>query len=195
MKKIDSGNVFDLIERANTDRNAAYSLGTMYLRGDGEHSLDAQRAFYYLRRSMDLGCVSAAVLLGFMYKYGEWGFPRDKVMATHYLLYAHSLDPHDEIILYELLDMYFHGDSGKPYNTGGGMQILEFAVEENETYSAFASYLLALIYHEGRYGIKKNLKKAEKYCTIALKKGYSGRKIEILLEQIKDAASGNKKNA
>ncbi|RHM41772.1 tetratricopeptide repeat protein [Butyricimonas virosa] len=192
---VDSAHIFDLIERADTDKEAAYELGAKFLHGIGVPH-DELRAFYYLRQAMDLGSMKAVELFGLIYKYGEWDLRRNTEMAITEFEFLLNSMPQDETIIYEILNLYFHGDSGKPFDADKGISTLEWVAQDDEPFSAFANYLLALIYHEGRYGIKKDLKKAEEYCAIALEKGYSEWKIEKLLERIdKDAASENKESA
>ena len=84
--------------------------------------------------------------------------------------------PQDETIIYEILNLYFHGDSGKPFDADKGISTLEWVAQDDEPFSAFANYLLALIYHEGRYGIKKDLRKPRNIVLLLLRKGIlSGR--------------------
>ena len=63
---VDSAHIFDLIERADTDKEAAYELGAKFLHGIGVPH-DELRAFYYLRQAMDLGSMKAVELFGLIY--------------------------------------------------------------------------------------------------------------------------------
>lgn len=167
IEKKNPEQLFRLIVHANENGNSAYELATMYLHGIGLPH-DEQKAFYYLRHAMDLGNEKAVELFGLIYKYGEWDFRRNALKAAQYFEEAYINYNQNDISLYEALNAYFYGDSGKPLDVEKGIGLLEIAAYEN----GFANYFLGNIYSQGLYGVEKNEEMAEKYYLLANEKGY-----------------------
>ena len=60
-KEMDSEMLFDLIRKANRDKDAAFELGAMYLNGN-KVCQDTQRAIFYFQQASRLGHSGVEVL-------------------------------------------------------------------------------------------------------------------------------------
>ena len=53
-KEMDSEMLFELVRKADTDKDAAFKLGVMYLNGNNVCQ-DTQRALFYFQQASELG--------------------------------------------------------------------------------------------------------------------------------------------
>lgn len=123
--------IFNLIKSANTDQDAAFKLGQMYLNGDGVKQ-DAQKAKFYLEQAEELGHSEVSALYGFLYKYGASGFVKDLAKAAGYFEVAGLFsEPMDEALLWEAINLYLYGgENGEPLDEKYGFGLL-LSMREN----------------------------------------------------------------
>ena len=59
--------LFDLIRKADTDKDAAFELGMLYLNGNNICQ-DTQRALFYFQQASELGHLGVEVIYAYLYK-------------------------------------------------------------------------------------------------------------------------------
>ena len=169
---------WNLIIGSRTQAGTAYELATRYLY-DKSSGYNRQKVIFYLHRAMDLGSLKATELLGYIYKFGDFEFTRDFDLALHYFKFAEMCGSKDAF--YEILDIYFHGNNGEPYNAEEGVEFLDYFANN----SVFANLLLSCIYRYGIYGIKQDIRLAVSHHSKAIKIG--GADVEEMYEELKSS--------
>lgn len=165
-----AGAVFKLIKSANTDSEAAFKLGLMYLNGEGVKQ-DTQKARFYLDQASRLGHLEVEALYGFLYKYGAPYFAKDLEKAAIYFEVAGLFaEPMNEVLLWEAINLYlFGGEDGEPIDEEKGFGLL---LSMGEHYNiVYVQYLLGEAYEEGLWGQKKDKDKSNEWYAKAKEQG------------------------
>ena len=80
-KEMDSEMLFDLIRKANRDKDAAFELGAMYLNGN-KVCQDTQRAIFYFQQASRLGHSGVEAIYAYLYKCGAPNFEPNLLKAA-----------------------------------------------------------------------------------------------------------------
>ena len=79
--------LFDLIRKADTDKDAAFELGMLYLNGNNICQ-DTQRALFYFQQASELGHLGVEVIYAYLYKCGAPNFEPNLIKAAESFEFA-----------------------------------------------------------------------------------------------------------
>lgn len=156
-KEMDSEMLFDLIRKANRDKDAAFELGAMYLNGN-KVCQDTQRAIFYFQQASRLGYSGVEAIYAYLYKCGAPNFEPNLLKAAACFeyagLYASDDVEMDEPLLWEAVNLWLYGgDKETPLNEENGVELLEIMCERGMPYAMF---LMGEAYAKGLWGENKD---------------------------------------
>lgn len=163
--EMPSAKLYDLIKRADTDKDAAFELGMMYLNG---HQIpqDTQRAMFYFEQASRLGHLGTDAIYGYLYKYGAPNLAPNPLKAAECFEFAGLYTNYngvltDETLLWEAVNLWLYGGKEKtPLNKERGVDLLKAMCARGVSY---AMALMAEIYSKGLWGIAKDENAANKW--------------------------------
>ncbi len=138
-KEMDSEMLFELVRKADTDKDAAFKLGVMYLNGNNVCQ-DTQRALFYFQQASELGHSGVEAIYAYLYKCGAPNFEPNLFKAAEYFElagFSHNGDEVvDETLLWEAVNIWFNGGiAGTALSEQRGLDLLDI-MEEKEIYYA-----------------------------------------------------------
>ena len=149
--------LFNLIKNTDTDSEAAFTLGMMYLKGLNVEQ-NTHKAMFYLNQARSLGHDKADITFAYLYKYGAPDLEKDPLEAAEFFRCAalFSKDEFkelafvDEDALWEAFNLFLYGgESREPLCVRSALSVLS---DLREKRSPYALYLTGEIYHKGLYG-------------------------------------------
>ena len=159
-------NLFSLIKNTDTDPEAAFTLGMMYLKGQKVEQ-DTHKAMFYLNQARNLGHDKADITFAYLYKYGAPDLEKDPLEAAEFFRCAGLHDSHgfkkyiEEDALWEAFNLFLYGgESRKPLCVRSALSVLR---DLSNKKSPYALYLTGEIYAKGLYGETENLEVAYKF--------------------------------
>ena len=157
-KEMDSEMLFDLIRKANRDKDAAFELGMLYLNGN-KVCQNTQRAIFYFQQASKLGHSGVEAIYAYLYKCGAPNFEQNPLKAAECfefagLYIANNAVETDETLLWEAVNLWFYGGEGEtPLDEKRGVELLEIMCERGVPYAMF---LLGETYAKGLWGKTKD---------------------------------------
>lgn len=97
--------LFNLIKNTDTDPEAAFKLGMMYLKGQNVEQ-NTHKAMFYLNQARNLGHDKADITFAYLYKYGAPDLEKDPLEAAEFLGVRHYFLKMDLRNLYSLTRMH-----------------------------------------------------------------------------------------
>ena len=160
------------------------AMGLLYYNGDGVKQ-DFTKAAYWLEKAAEQGDADSQNSIGEMYRQGE-GVEQDSDRAIYW--YEAAIENGDGIAAYRLAAMYYHGD-GVARDYSKALELLnsinidysEDDPDDLDDLQGDMQYYLALIYKEGGYGAKRDLRLAVEWAGLAAFKG-SEEAVQLLRE-------------
>lgn len=146
--------LFDLIRKADTDKDAAFELGMLYLNGNNICQ-DTQRALFYFQQASELGHLGVEVIYAYLYKCGAPNFEPNLIKAAESFEFAGLyIDDTDETLLWEAVNLWFYGEEGEtPLDEKRDVELLEIMCERGVSYAMF---LMGETYAKGLWGKTKD---------------------------------------
>ena len=96
--------MFNLIKNTDTDPEAAFKLGMMYLKGQNVEQ-NTHKAMFYLNQARNLGHDKADITFAYLYKYGAPDLEKDPLEAAEFFRCA-ALFSKDGFNLHSLTRMH-----------------------------------------------------------------------------------------
>lgn len=168
--------LFNLIKNTDTDSEAAFTLGMMYLKGLNVEQ-NTHKAMFYLNQARSLGHDKADITFAYLYKYGAPDLEKDPLEAAEFFRCAALFSKDgfkelafvDEDALWEAFNLFLYGgESRKPLCVRSALSVLS---DLREKRSPYALYLTGEIYHKGLYGETVDLEVAYKFYHEAAELG------------------------
>lgn len=175
-----------LLQLSETNKEAAFKLGLMYLNGDGV-SQNTQRARFYFEHASSLAWKEHAengnswlvsyqeleAVNGFMFKYGKPDLAVNlKDAAWFFEMAGWYGETIDEPLMWEALNLYlFGGKDRTPLDVRLGFGYLLSMAEDCNI--GYAQYLVGMAYEKGLWGQEVNAEKAKEWYAKANQQGYS----------------------
>jgi len=167
-------NLFSLIKNTDTDPEAAFALGMMYLKGQKVEQ-DTHKAMFYLNQARNLGYDKTDITFAYLYKYGAPDLEKDPLEAAEFFRCAGLHDRYgfreyiDEDALWEVFNLFLYGgESGKPLCVLSALSVLR---DLSNKKSPYALFLTGEIHRKGLYGETENLEVAYKFYQEAAELG------------------------
>lgn len=145
------------------DAGAQFILGSSYLKGSFKIKVDLRQAEKWLLKAAEQGQTDAQETLGTTYYRGLFG--KKDVQKARYWHERAVLEGNNIRSSYQLGWLYVTGEGGRQ-NTEKGIFLMTSAANRGDS---DAQYLLGLLYADGSYDIKQDLKKAREWLTKAAK--------------------------
>jgi len=150
---LDSEYLLPLMRKANTDKDAAFELGKLYLNGT-KLPQDTQRALFYFQQATDLGHWGSQAISGYLYKVGAFDLTPNLLKAAELFEIASMTVPDDEVLWWEAVNLLLYGgDGGTPLNEDRGVRLLKILCQMQIPYAVF---LLGEAHEKGLWGITED---------------------------------------
>lgn len=158
IKKMNSEMLFNLVRKADSDKDAAFELGMLYLNGN-KVCQNTQRAIFYFQQASKLGHSGVEAIYAYLYKCGAPNFEQNPLKAAECFEFAglyigNNAVETDETLLWEAVNLWFYGGEGEtPLDEKRGVELLEIMCERGVPYAMF---LLGETYAKGLWGKTKD---------------------------------------
>lgn len=132
--------LFNLIKNTDTDPEAAFKLGMMYLKGQNVEQ-NTHKAMFYLNQARNLGHDKADITFAYLYKYGAPDLEKDPLEAAEFFRCAALFSKDgfkelafvDEDALWEAFNLFLYGgESRKPLCVRSALSVLSDLREKKE---------------------------------------------------------------
>lgn len=154
----NSVKLFELVRKANTDKDEAFKLGVMYLNGNNVYQ-DTQRALFYFKQASELGHLGVEAIYAYLYKCGAPNFEPNLLAAAGYFEYVglcigDENPGTEENFLWEAINLWLYAGEGEtPLDEKRGVELLEIMCEKEIPYAMF---LMGEAYAKGLWGKTKD---------------------------------------
>ncbi len=169
LRKITSNYLLSLIKKANTDKDAAFKLGMLYMDGI-KIPQNTLRAIFYFQQATKLGHSNSQALCGYLYKNGATDLKPDLLKAAEFFEDA-ALKSGDELLFWEAINLWLFGADGKtPLDGQRGIRLLAYMnyIMENP----YSMFLRGEACRKGLWGEPKNIDEAKMWYRYAANLGY-----------------------
>ena len=163
--EMPSAKLFDLIKKADANKDASFELGMMYLNGNQVRQ-DTQRAIFYFEQASKQGHLGVDAVYGYLYKCGAPNLEPNPLKAAESFEFAGLYTGYnailtDETLLWEAVNMWLYGGEGKtPLDKERGVDLLRAMCARGVSY---AMVLMGEIYSKGLWGVAKDKNVANKW--------------------------------
>lgn len=169
MKNFSSSYISSLIRKANTDKNAAFELGMLYMDGI-KIPQNALRAIFYFQQATKLGHTNSQALCGYLYKNGTTDLKPDLLKAAEFFEDA-ALKSGDELLFWEAINLWLYGKNGKtPLDGQRGIRLLSYMDHIME--NPYSMFLRGEACRKGLWGEPQNMDEAKIWYRYAANHGY-----------------------